>query len=55
MGSKRVTVLSNEFSPGTKGTKQPVCYYGIAGCVHFRGYNVWLLMGMQSAPKQNVH
>ena len=32
------------YSPGTGGTKKPV-HFTESGVSHFRGYNVWLLMG----------
>ena len=62
MGGKQTSALSSEFCTvhvlyTCKGTEEPVRFTeitGIAGRLHFRDYNVWLLMEKQSVLWQNV-
>ena len=49
-----VQVLVGPRDPGTSGTKRPACFIKYTGYLHFWGCTLWLLMGVQSVPVQNV-
>ena len=52
MSCMQASTLSSEFCEVLVLLTCPL--YGIAGCPHFRGHNVWLLIGMKSVPEPNV-